>query len=260
MAYGDTGFDFGIQRTGFAPSAQAILTKGKSYTKALLDPNFDFEKWQRTENPFVTGTGPDAQAVGQMDIDAFDQLLIRNDAETLQHYADLRLRTEGYQFDTPRGIVDPNSMKAKRYERSNAAERAGRFSPLGGSILASKTSRRENVTTYKSFRIGDTNPRDDRGAGPSTFKVDTTRNPGAVTAIDEYMLWRYDVRYSQTRQDVGAGESEDYTGFSSANFQVDKTTAQLAGQGQAGPVTAGGVGRHERQSGKSQFTTRGVQL
>jgi hypothetical protein len=75
------------------------------------------------------------------------------------------------------------------------------------------------------------------------------------------MLWRYDMRYGQTQQDIGTGLQDSYGGVPNA-LVVDKSAAavDVANQ-QPGPVLGRETGRQERAAGKTGFKqATGVQL
>ena len=70
-----------------------------------------------------------------------------------------------------------------------------------------------------------------------------------LNKVDKYKLWRYDMRYIQTKQTMGEGESKDYTGTPN-QATVDKTLAQQAPEAQTGPVMEEEATRAERAKGK----------
>lgn len=254
---------FGLQEYGFTPEGVG----GGEASRNLYDPAFDFEKFDINYNPW--GEGSDAYATKEV----FEQRLKANEGEALSEFTRLKRDAFGYSYQSPTNAYLKAGADPKR-SRWESQQRGG----SGGGVWGTKddiaTGRGgawdPNATKDKYGRevlIKGTNlsaqarGHDDRLAQQRSFLTYKV-GPQKLSKVDEYMLWRYDIASSQYHEagvEIGSGESELYTGLSHLGSNVDKTTAQQAAEGQKGPVTAGGVGRHERQAGKQSFT-RAVQL
>lgn len=247
---------FGLQKSGFVPEGVGAGAASKN----VYDENFDFEKFDYNYNPW--GEGSEAQAA----MESFNMRLKANSQEAMQEFARLKRDAFGYQYESP--LAQETTSRRDAFWGNQRGTGGGYIWGTkddidygrGDSFDSSSTKDKYGRTVLQEG-VHAKNISRDRG-GQNDFNIMTHRVAGKqLNKVDEYMLWRYDVATTQIAAaglQIGSGETELINDDWRA-AAIDKTVAGSAGKGQVGPVTAGAVGRQERQSGKQQFT-KGIQL
>jgi len=243
----------GLQRTGYKPAGIG----GGGFSQNIYDPDFDFNKYDINYNPW--GEGADAEAMKE----AFETRLMENSEEAMKEFARLKRDAFGYSYTTVPGAASSVSVAPSAQEQRHGSARDTGVWGTKDDIVYGRGEGYDSTASKDKYgrtvlRAGKASPfgRGDSWGGQKEHTVHVRGKE--LSAIDEYKLWRYDVMTTQTKEAVGTGPNDLYTGLDYMGLTIDKSLAPQAGVGQAGPQTAGGVDRAARQQGQSLFARRDI--
>jgi hypothetical protein len=202
---------------------------------------FNPKQYDATYNPW--GKGPDAQAM----MEAFNQKLTENSSAALGQYAQLQIKAYGYQYEAspPRPTERVTMGEQEQYAQAKAAPHDRGYTEQA--IQKDRTSYRGRGAWEMKKQQARANTVAAAMETPGYVSV----APKALSATESYMLWRYNYRYAQTQQNMGAGYSDKYAFGNYQNMSKSEAQKNATEHVKIGQQT----NRKIRASGKTGFNT-----